>query len=622
MIIRFGVFELDAHSGELRRHGLKIRLPDQSFQILRMLIDRPGEIVTREELRQRLWASDTSVDFDAGLNSAIRKLREALDDSAENPRFIETLPRRGYRFIGSVKPVVTDAAPAVGVAEGVASRVRIRREWVAGAVLLVVTIAALAYGTGWWQRISARTAAGHIRSLAVLPFENLTGDPAQDYFVDGMTDALTTDLAQAGGFDVISRTSAMQYKRAKKLLPVIGKELNADALLEGTVVRSGNRVRITAQLIHAATDRHVWAQTYEGELSDVVALQQQIARAIAAAIGRRVGSPSSAGAGRRRAVNPEAYDAYLKGLSVQGRQTVEGFRTAVAYFKEAVARQPDFAEAHAAMGLTQAQFLYAGPLSPREVIPEAEANTRKALQLDETLAQAHRTLGLILQNFYWQWEAGHKELLRARELSGHAGDASRPELLRAGRFEEAIADAERTLRLDPLSFGAHLGVAAVYRASGDYDRAVATIRRALEIFPAQPRGHFQLGVTFMFMGRTNDAIGELETAVKSSQGGNPRFEAYLGYAYAVAGRSNDARRIVTALESRARQQYVSAFGLALIYDALGEKEPALAAIERAYQDHAVEFVQMEQYPPFKTIASEPRFKEVMRLIGLPTRTRS
>jgi TolB-like protein/DNA-binding winged helix-turn-helix (wHTH) protein len=624
MVIRFGIYELDSQSGELRRHGLKIRLPDQSFQILRLLLDRPGEVVTREELRQRLWASDTSVDFDAGLNSAIRKLREALDDSAENPRFVETLPRRGYRFIGSVRRATTGEGPEPGTGTGAASATRIRREWVAGGLLLAVTITALVflYGTGWWERMSARTAAGHIRSLAVLPFENLTGDPAQDYFVDGMTDALTTDLAQAGGFDVISRTSAMQYKRAKKLLPVIGKELNADALLEGTVVRSGNHVRITAQLIHAATDRHVWAQTYDGEVSDVVALQQQIARAIAAAIGRRVGSPSPARAGRRRAVDPEAYDAYLKGLSVAGRQSVEGFRTAVAYFKEAVARQPDFAEAYSAMGQMQAQYLYAGPLSPREVIPDAEANTRKALQLDDTIAQAHRTLGVILHSFYWQWDEGDKENRRARELSGNSAEGPRAELLRKGRFEEAVADAERSLRLDPLSFGAHLGVAGVYRAAGDYDRAVATIRRALEIFPAQPRGHFQLGVTFMFMGRTNDAIGELETAVKSSQGGNPRFEAYLGCAYAVAGRPADARRILTALESRARQQYVSAFGLALIYDALGEKEPALAALERAYQDHAIEFAQMDQYPPFKTIAAEPRFKEVMRLVGLPTRTRS
>jgi TolB-like protein/DNA-binding winged helix-turn-helix (wHTH) protein/tetratricopeptide (TPR) repeat protein len=617
MVVRFGIFELDAKSGELRRRGLKIRLPDQSFQVLRMLLDRPGDVVTREELRQRLWASDTSVDFDAGLNSAIRKLREALDDSAENPRFIETLPRRGYRFIGSVESTTRDEVPVAPSAATSASRSR--RGLMAGGLLLAVTIAALVvvYGARW--RMSAGT-AGHIRSLAVLPFDNLTGDSSQDYFVDGMTDALTTDLAQAGGFDVVARTSAMRYKGAKKPLPVIGRELNVDALLAGAVIRSEHHVRITAQLSHAATERVVWARSYDGELSDVVTLQQQMARAIAAAIGGRVTSPA-ARAGQPSAVNPEAYDAYLKGLSVAGRQTYEGFRTAVGYFEEAVARQPGFAEAYAAMGHTQLQFLFGGPLSPRQAIPDAEANTRKALQLDETLAQAHRTLGEILHEFYWQWEEGDKEFRRAHELSGNRSGALQAELLRTGRFEEALAGAERALRLDPLSFAAHVNVAIVHRAAGDYDRAVARIHRALEIFPTQPRGHFQLGVTFTFMGRIDDAIHELETAVKSSQGGNPRFEAYLGCAYARAGRPGDARRIVTALESRARQQYVSAFGLALIYDALGQKEPALAAIERAYQDHAVEFAQLNQYPPFKAIASEARFQTVMRLVGFPQRQR-
>ena len=318
---RFGVFELDAQSGELRRHGLKIRLSDQPFQILRLLLDRPGDVVTRDELRQRLWTSDTSVEFDAGLNSAIRKLREALDDSADNPKFIETLPRRGYRFIASVKPATPPDAPAAGTGGPVGSAPRIRREWMVGAVVIVVmtAAAALVYATGWWARMSAGPAAAHnIRSMAVLPFENLTGDPAQDYFVDGMTDALTTDLAQAGGFDVISRTSAMQYKAAKKLAPVIGRELNVDALVEGSVVRSGHHVRITAQLIHAATDRHVWARSYEGDVSDVVALQKQMAEAIAATIGSRLARADATPVSVRRSAIAAAGDTGRGGEHAQG----------------------------------------------------------------------------------------------------------------------------------------------------------------------------------------------------------------------------------------------------------------------------------------------------------------
>jgi TolB-like protein/DNA-binding winged helix-turn-helix (wHTH) protein/Tfp pilus assembly protein PilF len=619
-VLRFGIYELDSQSGELRRHGLKIRLPDQAFQILRLLLDRAGEVVTREELRQRLWSSDTFVDFDVGVNSAIRKLREALDDSAENPRFVETLPRRGYRFIAPVKPARADQIPEPVTPGNATSGSRVQQRWIAGGLLLaaMIVVLALVYQRGWWVRLRAGAAPGQIRSLAVLPFENLTGDPAQDYFVDGMTDALTTDLVQIGGLQVISRTSAMQYKRAKKPLPAIGQELNVDGLVEGAIVRSGQHVRITAQLIHAATDRHVWAHTYEGELSDVVRLQQEVTRAIVTAIEGRLDSPAPARAAESRAVNPQAYDAYLKGVFVEGQQTYEGFRHAVAYFEDAVAKQPDFALAYAAIARAQLQLLYVGSLSPRETIPKAEAAARKALQLDEGLAQPHRTLGTILHNFYWQWEAGNKEFRRARELDAnsaenHANAAAA--LIRSLRFEEAIAETEQARKLDPLSLNAYMTLAAAYRAAGQYDRAIAEFRRILELDPRNRRGHFQLGATFMMMGRSNDAIGELETAVKMSAD-NSRFQAYLGYAYAAAGRPLDARRILNELESRARQEYVSSFGMALILDALGQKESALAAIERAYQDRAVEFSQMAQYPRFVTIGADPRFQATMRRIGL------
>ena len=616
-VLRFGIFELDTQSGELRRHGLKIRLPDQSFQILRRLLERPGEVVTREELRQRLWTSDTFVDFDVGVNSAIRKLREALDDSAENPRFVETFPRRGYRFIAPVQSATSEQIPEP-VAVATTTGARARPRWIAGGLVLAVTIATLVllYERGWWERVRAGSATAPIRSLAVLPFENLTGDPAQDYFVDGITGTLTTDLAQIDGLRVISRTSARQYKQSPKRLPAIADELKVDAVLEGSVLRSAQNVRVTAQLIHAITDRHLWARSYDGELTDVVRLQQRIAREIAAVIGRRV--PPTAGAHEPRATNPEAYDAYLKGVFAMGRQSYEGFRSAVAYFEEAVARQPDFAAAYGAMAQAQHQFLFVGPLSPRETMPKAEAAARKALELDDTVAQAHQTLGGILQHFHWQWEAGDKEFERARELRvafGENRSAGVPALIRSGRIEEAIAASERARSNDPLAFGAYMDVATAYRAAGQFDKAVAEIRRGLEIVPRQPRGHFQLGVTFLFMGRLNDAIEELETAVRSQ--GNLRFQAYLGYAYATVGRRADARRILKELESRARQQYVSSFGMALIYDALGEKKPALAALERAYEDRAVEFTQMAQYPPFKTIASEPRFQATMRRVGLP-----
>jgi TolB-like protein/DNA-binding winged helix-turn-helix (wHTH) protein/Flp pilus assembly protein TadD len=616
-VLRFGIFELDVKSGELRRHGLKIRLPEQPFLILRMLLDRPGEVVTREELRQRLWSAHTSVDFDVGLNGAVRKLREALDDSADNPRFIETLPRRGYRFIASVQSAPTEQTQEPIASGTTTLRARTRTQWIASGLVLAATIAmlALVYQRGWRERLQAGTASEPIRSIAVLPFANLTGDAGQDYFVDGVTDALTTDLVQAGGFDVISRTSALRYKQAKKPLAAIRQELNVDAVVDGAIVRTGPHVRITAQLIHAATDRHLWAQSYQGELSEVAALQRQMALAIAAAIAGRHASPP-ARAGSPLAINPDAYDAYLKGMSVLGRQSSDGYRNAVAYFESAVARQPDFAIAYAALAQAQLQALFGGPLAPREVIPKAEAAARKALQLDDTIAQAHRSLGAILHNFYWRWKDGDKEFARARELSADAGEiqpAAAAALIRSGRVAEAIAEAERARKLDPLAFSAYMNLAVAYRAAGQYDRAISEFRRALEIAPGNARVHFQLGVTALMRGRLNEAIGELETAVGSQN--NSRVQAYLGYAYAAAGRPLDARRILKELEARGRQQYVSSFGIALIHDALGDKDPALAAFERAVQDRAIEFAQLAQYPPFKTIASDPRFEGPMKLIA-------
>ena len=506
-VLRFGEFQLDVQSAELRKAGVTIRLPDQPFRLLLLLLDRAGEVVTRDELRHTLWAADTFVDFDTGLNSIVKKLRDTLGDSAEHPAFIETLPRRGYRFIALVTPVATDPllqpeAPRTAPAESrsldeardrpEALEGRVRLAWIAGGLMIAAAIGTLALGVerGWWNR---------------------------------------------------SRAGA---------------------------VTAGD------------------------------------------------GPPAERSPPARPAIDPAAHDAFIKGVSAAGLLTYEGHRNAVAYFEDAVAKQPDFALAYANLGQAQLQFLYVGPLSPRETVPKAEAATRKALQLDDTLALAHQTLASILHVHYWRWADGDKELRRARDLTNGDTEASAVELIQNGQFALAIERAERARRLDPLSFNAAIDLASALRAARQYDRAIAEFRSALQITPGRPRGHFQIGVTFVFMGRLKEAIDELETAVRVSSG-NSRFEAYLAYAYAAAGRPRDARRVLEGLETRARRQYVSGFGIALIYDALGEKEPALAAFERAYQDRAVEFSQMDQYPPFKTIASDPRYQARMREVGLP-----
>ena len=432
-----------------------------------------------------------------------------------------------------------------------------------------------------------------------------------------MTDGLTTNLAQVEGLQVISRASAMRYRETRKPLPQIGQELTVDGLVLGAIVRSGEHLRVSAQLVQAATDRHVWAHSYEGEIRDAVALQSEIASAIAHVVNAGGDAGRSRPLPARREVKPEAYDLYLKGVSLAGRSTYEGFRNAVAYFEDAVAQQPDFAIGYAALAEAQLQFLYGGPLSPRETVPKAEAAARKALELDDTLPQAHRALGAILHNYYWQWVEGDKEMRRAAELhanSVEAHTAAATALIRSHRFEDAQAEVERARRLDPLSLNVTMTVAAAFRAAGQYDRAIEGFRTALAIDPQSTRVHFQLGVTFLFMHRQKDAIQELESAA-SPVGRNSRFDAYLAYAYAVAGRRADADRILAELQSRARRQYVSSFGIALVHDALGEKEPAMAALERAYEEHAVEFAQPTQYPPFQTLRGEPRFEELMRSVS-------
>jgi TolB-like protein/DNA-binding winged helix-turn-helix (wHTH) protein len=637
-VFRFGVFELDTLSGELRRHGLKIRLPEQSFQILRALLMRPGEVVAREELRQILWPEDTFVDFEVGLNSAVWKLREALDESADRPRFVETVPRRGYRFAGPVVAPVEDL-PAVPVptstgqdlltvsevaaahpsdpvsapaAIGGRSRVA-RRPAMALLVILFVGIAAFAYRSGLLAPRHAATVEQPFASLVVLPFENLTGDPAQDYLADSVTEAITAHLAQVDGVDVISRTSARQYKQTHKPLSQIRSELNnVEGVVEGTLQRFGNNVRITAKLIRAETDRTLLAQIYEGEMSGMFSLHQQIAFDLAVKAGRRPPSPV-----RARTINSKAYDAYVNGLNARGLQRHEGFRRAVGYLEEAIAIQPDFAEAYAELAMVQVQFLYGGPYSPHEVIPKAEAAARKALQLDDNLPKAHRALGQILNLYYWRWNEGDKELERATAIGGldDPPEAISASLRRRGRYQDAIAAAERGRKFDPLSVQAQIAVANSYRSAGQYDRAMSEYGRALEMSPANNRVQFQIGVNLVAMGRPADAIRELEKAARQATGHNSRMEAYLGYAYAVAGRARDARQVLNELEAHRQDQYVSSYGIALIHDALGARAPALAAFQHAFEDRAVEFGLHDEYASFKTIASEPAFQAVIRQVG-------
>ncbi|HEV8659403.1 MAG TPA: winged helix-turn-helix domain-containing protein [Thermoanaerobaculia bacterium] len=614
-ILRFGDFELDMQSGELRNKDRTMRLPEQPFRILILLLERPGEVVTREELRTRLWTPDTFVDFETGLNSAMRKLRDALGDSADRPTVIETLPRRGYRLVAPIVPAAAlETSPDP-------QRVRfsgLKWAWAAGLALVILVgfIASVQWRLSPREPI-AQGSPPRIESIAVLPLENLSGDPEQEYFADGMTDALITDLAQIQGLRVISRTSVTSYKTERKRLPQIARELNVDAVVEGTVMRSGSKVRISAQLIHASSDRHLWAKSYERDLGDVFPLQGELAQAIADAVEVNVAPKVRARLQSAPRLNRDAYDAFFKGMVAAARQNPEGFAKAIKDFEELVTIQPDFALAHVWLARCRYQYNFFGPLAPRDFMPKVEAAARKGLEADPSLAEGHRVLGNVLYRFHWNWPAAEAEFRRALELSPSDAAAHRAYsmfLSARGRVDEAIAQREMARKVDPKFADSNLDEPS--RTSADFERAAAAYRSEVERNPT-PRGYFQLGSALVMNGRLSEGIAALEA---SSPQKYTRQLGYLGYAYGAAGHSKKARAILADLIDRSRQGYVSSFVIALVHMGLNENEFAIERLERAYDERAFELSHLNVTPAFDPLRGEPRFVELVKRLGLPAAT--
>lgn len=622
-VVRFGAFELDTRSGELRKEGLKVRLPGQSFQILELLAERVGEVVTREELRQRLWCTETFVDFDAGLNNAIKKLRDALGDSADTSRFIETLPRRGYRFLAPLE-TPREGPPDIVTGDGLTvSRRRVRARWGwSGAVALAVLVTVLLFLTvsGSRERLFRSLGLGaaptQIRSLVVLPFENLTGDAEQDYFVDGMTEALTTNLAQIQALRVISRTSAMQYKRTKKPLSEIARELNVDAVVEGAVVRSGDRVRIDATLIEVRPERHRWAQSYERAVPDVLALQADVAGAIANAVHVEVRPEERLRLTRIRSVHTDAYDEYLKGRFYWSNRSPEAMLKAVEHFSRAIERDSTYAPAYSGLSDTYRMFDLQGLAAPRESMPKAEAAARKALALDDGLAEAHASLAGVLYRYHWEWERAGKEFQRGLELDPNSAEGHRAYamyLVTLRRHEEALVAARRAHELSPLSAVIHAELATTLWRLGRYDDAIEQLHKTLEINPTFSRAYVELGIISTRKSDLPRAIVAFERAVALSPRGAPL--QWLGYAYAVAGRRREALRILAELENVSKDRYVSPQSFAIVHLGLGQKDEALGRLEKAYDERAFEVLGFAG-PVFELLHDHPRFRDLLRRIGL------
>ena len=607
----FGVFEVDLRAGELRKNGLRIRLQEQPFQVLAMLLERPRELVMRDELRKRLWPADTFVDFDHGLNKAINKIREALGDSAENPRFVETVARRGYRFMAEVTVLDELAAkPAVG---------KRRPPWplawkISGFALALVLVSL----TAWIFRSRIRPPSG-IQSLAVLPLENLSGDASQDYFADGMTDELIADLGQISALRVISRTSVMGYKHTRKPLPQIARELNVDAVLEGTVMRSGQQVRITAQLIQASADKHLWAQSYEGDLRDTLALQNKVARAVAEQIRINLNPQEQAALKNVKVVNPDAYEAYLKGRYFWNKRTADGLKKAIDYFNQAIEKDPNYAQAYT--GLADSYALLGdweyGVLPPKEAFPRAKAAATKALDLDSTLGEAHTSLAFSLDVFDWDWESAEREFRRAIELNPGYATAHHWyawHLIVLGRSSEAIAEMRKAENLDPLSLIISADMADALLITRRYDESIQQSRKTIDMDPNFAIAHYQLGQAFVQRHMYNEAIAELQKAIEFS-GGNPTCTSNLAYAYAVSGRRKEAVKILNELKKRSNHGFSNASEIALIYTGLDEKDQAMTWLERAYEERFNPSIL--QRPAFDPLRSDRRFQDLLRRIGLP-----
>ena len=619
--LRFDSFELDVRAGQLRKGGVKLRLRGQPLQVLAILLEHAGEVVTREELQKQVWPADTFVDFDHGLHNAIARIREVLGESAEAPRYIETLPRRGYRFIGPVEEFqplrpaeesVASASPGETIA---APRRRNPR-------LVLIACAVLVLGLATWavrRYVFSRAAVQPIQSIAVLPLDNLSGNPAEEFFVDGMTDQLITDLAKVGSLRVISRTSVMQYRGAKKALPEIARELNVDAIVEGSVVRSGERVRVTAQLVQARTDQHLWAETYDRDLDDILKLQGEVADAIAQQVRAQLTPKQQSQLRSAHAVNPAAYDDYLRGRLYFTNEFAkpDSLRKAQHYFEDAIQKDSNFALAYAGLADTYVFLAYARALPRDEAYRTAKGPLDKALQLDDSIGEAHDTLGALRANFEWDWKNADREFKRAIALAPSYSCAHEDRaifLSLIGRRDEALSEIKQIDQLD-YGFSAAGTESLSFYLLRDYPALIDSSRRGLLLDPNDPFQHYMLGVGYEGTGRLQDAISEYQREVAKS--GDSQSTVALARAYSALGKKAEAEKILRNLERKLQGTSVSPYTMATVYAGLGQTDKAFTFLEEAYSKRYLDLPSaLRADLALDSLHADPRFQNLLGRIGL------
>jgi TolB-like protein/DNA-binding winged helix-turn-helix (wHTH) protein/Tfp pilus assembly protein PilF len=611
-IVRFGIFQLDLKARELHKAGVRVKLQDQPFRVLSLLVGRAGQVVTREELRENIWPSDVYVTFDQGLNNAIKKVRVALEDSADNPRFVETVAKRGYRFIAPVNAKRHGTADPASPWRITSFRMGL---WVAVAAAVVLVAVA-----PWsWRRPALSSKAPSERViLAVLPFDNLSRDPEQDFFSDGLTEEM---IAQIGKLNpqrltVIARNSVARYKGSSLSASRIGADLRADYLVQGSVRRAANHVRITVQLIEMQHQTDLWAETYDREINDMLALQDSVARAIARQVNVSLASDQQARPSNPHTLSPEAYDAYLKGRYYWNKRTADGLQKACLSFQHAISEDPTYGAAYSGLADCNSGLTWLGFVSPAEALPKAYEAAVKAIELDPQSSEAHASLALVLHH-RWDWPRAESEFKRALELGPQYANAHHwygDYLSVKGRHDEALLEAKQALELDPLNLMIGTWVGLRYYLARDYDRAIEQSRTTVDLDPNFAAAHLVLGENLLTR-QPQDALSEMQTAARLS-GDSPLYLAQVAVADAMSGHKTEAHRLVAQLQQMSNERYVSPYGIAQVYAALNDQEHSIQWLQTAYDDRAVWMCYLAVDPLFDRFRSDPRFQDLLQRVGL------
>ena len=675
-VFRFEEFELDPDRFQLRRLGKPQKLERIPMELLTLLIENRGKVVDREAIVARLWGKDVFVEAEHSINTAINKIRRVLRDDPGNPRFVQTVFGKGYRFLAATTVIAESDASVAPMAEkrepiarpcangdsaildtpdlvrvgtaGTSSRESIGPEptfkkvqaeaqiditpaesgasvhdgsrhrfiWLIIGLLAAGTIAYATFRLIKGERSASTPAAGYIRSIVVLPMANLSGDPDQQYLVDGMTDQLITDLARMTSVRVISRTSTMRYQGVRKSLPDIARELNIDAAVEGSVLATHGDVRITAQLLDARNDRHLWAQTYKRKSTDLFAMQDEVAENIAHQIAAEL-EPARSKRRSQQNISSQAYDAYLRGRYFWNLRTLAYLMRSIDYYQQAITLAPDFAPAYAALGDAYAVISYRGGPPPSEAYPLARDAAEKALQLDDSLAEAHALLGEVKVNYEWDWAGGEKEFRRALELDSNYPTAHHwyaIHLAVMGRQRDALAEIDKAYSLDPLSLVINETRAEILYWGRDMVRAGAVVGNTLELDTHFPESYAIQGKVFEQEHEFGKALDSLRKAVDLSDS-NPKMLMLWAHAMALSGKKDVAKATIAGFVA-SKQGRFAATDLAAVYCAMGQNDNAMNWFAKGYQNHEEEMTQLAVDPLFDGCRSDPRFQEFLRRLNL------